>query len=84
MDATDAVNLGREAVMLTLLLGLPVLLVGFLVAAVTSLLQALTQVQEQTLSFVPKMIAMAVATVMLAPWMARLMMEFAVRMFGTP
>ncbi len=82
MDATDAVNLGREAVMLTLLLALPVLLVGFLVAAVTSLLQALTQVQEQTLSFIPKIVAMLLTGAIFGPWMLARLVEFSQKMFS--
>jgi flagellar biosynthetic protein FliQ len=84
MELDRSVDVVREALYLMLLLSAPILIAGLLVGLVVSLVQAVTQVQEQTLSFVPKMIAMAVATVMLAPWMARLMMEFAVRMFGTP
>jgi flagellar biosynthetic protein FliQ len=83
MELDRCVDMVREALYLMLLLSAPILLAGLLVGLLVSLIQAVTQVQEQTLSFVPKMLAMAVATVMLAPWMARLMMEFAVRMFGT-
>ena len=60
MDASQAIDLARQAVMLTLMVAAPVLLVGLIVAAVVGVLQAATQVQEQTLSFVPKMAAMVV------------------------
>jgi flagellar biosynthetic protein FliQ len=82
MDSTQAVNLGREVVMLTLLLALPVLLAGFLVAAVTSLLQALTQVQEQTLSFIPKIVAMLLTGAIFGPWMLTRLVEFSQKMFS--
>jgi flagellar biosynthetic protein FliQ len=84
MELDRAVDVVREALYLMMLLSAPVLLAGLLVGLAVSLIQAVTQVQEQTLSFVPKTIAMAVVTIMLAPWMARLVMEFATRMFGMP
>ena len=58
MDLQDAVDLGRNAVLLTLLLSAPALIVGMLVGLAIGLLQALTQVQEQTVAFVPKLGAM--------------------------
>ena len=84
MELDRAVDVVREALYLMMLLSAPVLLAGLLVGLAVSLIQAVTQVQEQTLSFVPKTIAMAIVTIMLAPWMARLVMEFATRMFGMP
>jgi flagellar biosynthetic protein FliQ len=83
MDATQAVNLGRQAVMLVLTLAAPVLLVGFVVALVMSVLQALTQVQEQTLSFIPKIVAMLLAAAIFGPWMLGRLLEFSQTMFGT-
>lgn len=83
MDAGSATDLGREAVTLTLVLGAPVLLTGLIVALVVSLLQALTQVQEQTLSFVPKIAAMLLAVLAAGPWILTRLVEFAQRMFGT-
>jgi flagellar biosynthetic protein FliQ len=82
MDAGEAIGLGRQAVMLMLILGAPVLLTGLLVGLVVSLLQAATQVQEQTLSFVPKIIAMLVAVVIAGPWMLQRLIEFSREMFG--
>ena len=83
MDATEAVNLGRQAVMLMLVIAAPVLLTGFVVAMVTSLLQALTQVQEQTLSFIPKIVAMLLSAAIFGPWMLGRLLEFSQKMFGT-
>ena len=57
MDAAKAIDLARQAVVLTLIVGAPVLLVGLLVAAIVGVLQAATQVQDQTLSFAPKVLA---------------------------
>jgi flagellar biosynthetic protein FliQ len=84
MELDRAVDTVREALYLMLLLSAPVLLAGLVVGLAISLIQAVTQIQEQTLSFVPKILVMAMVTILLAPWMARLVMEFAVRMFGSP
>ena len=81
MDA-DNFALVREALMLTLLISAPILGIGLLVGLVISLLQAVTQVQEQTLAFVPKIIAMVLVAVLLMSWMGSQMAAFAERMFG--
>ena len=81
MDA-DNFALVREALMLTLLISAPILGIGLLVGLVISLLQAVTQVQEQTLAFVPKIIAMVLVAVLLIGWMGSQMSAFAERMFG--
>jgi flagellar biosynthetic protein FliQ len=78
----DNFALVREALMLTLLISSPILGIGLLVGLVISLLQAVTQVQEQTLAFVPKIIAMVLVAVLLIGWMGSQMSAFAERMFG--
>ena len=57
MDPQDAIELGRQAIWISLLIGAPVLLAGLVVGLVVGLLQALTQIQEQTVAFVPKLSA---------------------------
>ena len=81
MDA-DNFALVREALMLTLLISAPVLGSGLLVGLVISRMQAVTQVQEQTLAFVPKIVAMVLVAVLLIGWMGSQMSAFAERMFG--
>lgn len=76
MSVDLAVDLTREAALIALFVGAPILLVGMLVGLIVSMLQAVTQVQEQTLSFVPKIIAMVVAMVLLLPWMMTRMIEY--------
>ena len=76
MDAEVAVELCREALMTSLLIGAPLLLVGMLVGLIISLLQALTQIQDQTVSFVPKVVAMAVALAFCLPWILQQMVEY--------
>ncbi|HUT60465.1 MAG TPA: flagellar biosynthetic protein FliQ [Phycisphaerae bacterium] len=76
------VDLAREAVLLTLVLAAPILLTGLIVAAVVGILQAATQVQEQTLSLIPKIAAMLLAAVVTGPWIITRLVEFSRRMFG--
>lgn len=82
MDAAQAIDLARQAVVLTLIVGAPVLLVGLLVAAIVGVLQAATQVQDQTLSFVPKVLAMALTGLAVGAWMLSRLIEFSREMFG--
>jgi len=83
MDTSQAIDLLRQAVMQILVIGAPVLAVGLVVGLTVSLLQAATQVQEYTLSFVPKIVAMLLAMVIFGPWMLERLVEFGTRMFGT-
>jgi flagellar biosynthetic protein FliQ len=78
------VDLGREAVMLTLVLAMPILGTGLVVALVVGIFQAATGVQEQTLSLVPKIAAVLAAVVVTGPWIMTRLIEFATRMFGMP
>ena len=82
MGADQAVDMGREALLLGLVVSTPVLLIGMLVGVIISVLQAVTQVQEQTLSFVPKIVAMLVIAGVLLPWMVMKMVEYSAHMFG--
>ena len=83
MDSSEAVDLARQAVILLLMVSAPILIVGMCVGLAVSILQAVTQVQEQTLSFVPKIVAMLATAVIVAPWASAKMLEFAGQMFGT-
>lgn len=83
MDTSQAVDLARQTVTLLLLVAAPVLVVGMGVGLVISVLQAVTQVQEQTLSFVPKIVVMVLTAVFTASWGGQKLLEFAREMFGT-
>jgi flagellar biosynthesis protein FliQ len=82
MTVEQAMDLGREAIMMILVISGPILVLGLLVGLIISLMQAVTQLHEQTLVFVPKVLAMAVAVVVLTPWMARRMIEYSTELFG--
>lgn len=77
-----AVDLVRESLMLMMTLSAPVLLAALAIGLAVSLLQAVTQVQEQTLTFVPKILVMVAVAVLTAPWMLEMIMDFSRRMFS--
>ena len=76
MSVDQAVELSRAAVMIALIIGAPVMLVAVAVGPIVSMLQAMTQLQDQTLSFVPKIVAMLLATLFVLPWILTRMMEY--------
>ena len=69
MTAIQAVSLGQNAVNISLLLSAPLLIIGMVVGLIIALFQATTQIQEMTLTFVPKIAAVMVALLFFAPWM---------------
>jgi len=81
MDANTAIDLARQAVTVALLVGAPVLLAALAVGLVVAMLQALTQIQEHTLSFVPKVLAVAGVLLLAGPWMLQRLIEFSGAMF---
>jgi flagellar biosynthetic protein FliQ len=76
------VDLVRQAIMVALIIATPVLLVALAVGVVMALLQAATQVQDQAMSTVPKLLACGLVLVVLATWMVARVVVFAVEMFG--
>ena len=82
MTETQAIEFVRETLTLMLLLSLPVLCAALVVGLVISILQAVTQIQEQTLSFVPKIIGMGIVAIISMPWVIAQILEFANRMFS--
>ena len=78
-DPVDAV---RVALLEALVIAVPILGAGLLIGLLISLFQAVTQIQEQTLSFVPKIAVMIVVAVLLLSWIVAQMTDFAVEMFG--
>lgn len=77
MTVDSASSIIRETLLLTLLVSGPMLLIGLVVGIVVSLLQAVTQIQEQTLTFVPKITAMFLAAIVLMPWIEAQLMSYA-------
>lgn len=71
-----AADLAREALLVAIKLAFPVLLIGLLVGLFVSIVQAATQVQEQTLAFVPKMFAIVATLFILMPWLLSVLVEY--------
>ena len=83
MNVGDATELVRDSLWLMLLLATPVLPAALVIGLLISIMQAVTPIQEQTLSFVPKIIGMAVVAILITPWVTTQIMEFAMQMFGS-
>lgn len=77
MTPEDAIDIGREALLIASLVGAPVLAAGMIVGLLVGLIQALTQIQEQTVAFVPKLIAMIFALGLTLPWITTRLVEYA-------
>lgn len=82
MDIKDANDLIRQTLILALFISAPMLLIGLVVGIFVSLVQAITQIQEQTLSFIPKTAAMVAAAILLMPWITHRLVEYAMLMLG--
>jgi flagellar biosynthetic protein FliQ len=82
LDLEQATELIRSTLILALIISAPMLLIGLVVGILISLVQAVTQIQEQTLTFVPKIAAMSAAAVMLMPWIGHRLLEYAAAMFA--
>lgn len=76
MNGAEVLDVGRDAIWLTIQLCAPVLIVGLVVGLVIGLMQALTQIQEATLIFAPKIIAVFVALIVFLPLMGALLSGF--------
>ena len=81
MDTAEAIDITRQGLWVTLQIGVPVMGVALGVGLAISLFQALTQIQEMTLTFVPKIIVIFLTLIVLAPYMASVMLTFGQSMF---
>jgi flagellar biosynthetic protein FliQ len=82
MNPGTAVDLSREALTITLIVAGPIMAVGLLVGLAVSIFQAVTQLQEQTLSFVPKIVGMGVAAAFFMPWFTARLIEYTHALWG--
>ena len=83
MEMSAALELGRTAFWMTLTIAAPILVIGLAVGLCIALFQAVTQLQEQSLTFVPKIAAMVVAASIFIPWIADRMVEYTKSMLGS-
>lgn len=75
-------TLGRQAVELTIIVSAPVLITALAIGLLVSIFQAATQINEQTLSFIPKLVGMFGMLIIAGPWMVNLMVDFIHRLFS--
>ena len=76
MSQDVVVNLAMQAMQLALKVGGPILIVGLVIGLLISVFQAVTQIQEQTLSFIPKIVGLAVVIIVAGPWMLGQMLTY--------
>jgi flagellar biosynthetic protein FliQ len=76
MTPEFVVEIGRKAVQTVLMVAAPMLLSGLLVGVIISIFQAATQINEQTMTFIPKIVAVLVALIIFAPWIIQVMVAF--------
>lgn len=81
MSGDMAIQIGRNALAMVMMVSAPMLILGLLVGIMVSIFQATTQIQEQTLVFIPKIIAVFVAILVFGPWMLSMMVDFTREIF---
>lgn len=81
MNQDTVVNLATQAMTLAFEVAGPILLVGLVIGLAVSLFQAVTQIQEQSLSFIPKIIGLAVLIVVLGPWMMDKLINYVINLY---
>jgi flagellar biosynthetic protein FliQ len=81
MTLDQATDLLRHTLLLALIVSAPMLVIGLVVGVLVSLFQAVTQIQEQSLTFIPKIVSMVAAAILLTPWIAHRLLEYTTVMF---
>ena len=74
-------DIGRQAIEMTLLLSAPLLLAALVIGLIISIFQAATQINEQTLSFIPKLLGMFMVLILAGPWMLQMVVDYIRRLF---
>lgn len=83
MTPESVMNLGRHAMEITLMISAPMLLVALAIGLVVSIFQAATQINEMTLSFIPKLVGIFAALIVAGPWMLSVMLDYMREMFAS-
>lgn len=81
MSGDMAIQIGRNALAMVMMVAAPMLVLGLLVGIMVSIFQATTQIQEQTLVFIPKIIAVFVAILVFGPWMLSILVDYTREIF---
>ena len=80
MSPDFVINIARQAMLVAILIAAPMLGFGLLIGLIVSIFQAVTQINEMTLTFVPKIITVAVAFAIFLPWIMRLLVDFTIQL----
>jgi flagellar biosynthetic protein FliQ len=75
------VSVGRDAILTMLMASAPILLAGLSIGLIISILQAITQVHEMTLTFIPKILAVAISLLIFLPWIINKIVDFTIRLY---
>ena len=84
MELPIALDLSRNALIVALIISAPILGIGVLVGLAISLIQAVTQIQDQTISIVPKIVAMIGVAILFVPWLTQRIVEYSQQLFAAP
>lgn len=76
MNSESVMTLGRHAIEITLMISAPLLLVALVIGLIVSIFQAATQINETTLSFIPKLVGLFITLVVAGPWMLTVMVDY--------
>ena len=82
MNKLDVLEIGREALIVLIKIGSPIMLIALGVGLMISLIQALTQIQEMTLAFVPKILVIFISLVVFMPFMMQTLTDFSLQLFN--
>ncbi len=77
------IDICRRAIQITLMMAAPMLLAGMIIGLIVSVFQATTQINEQTLTFIPKIVAVFITLLLMTPWMIHSMTSFSAEIFTT-
>lgn len=83
MTPATVMEIGRQAIEVTLIISTPTLLAALVVGLIISIFQAATQINESTLQFIPKLVAMFVVIMLFGPWMLQYLVDYIQRLFGS-
>jgi flagellar biosynthetic protein FliQ len=83
MNQDVVINVSMQAMQLAFMVAMPLLLVALVVGLVVSVFQAVTQIQEQTLSFIPKIVAMGVVLLVAGPWMVNQVVAYTQQLYSS-
>jgi flagellar biosynthetic protein FliQ len=83
MNPESVMTIGQQALELTLLVSAPLLLTALVIGLIVSIFQAATQINEMTLSFIPKLVGMFAVLIISGPWMIGILLDYMTRLFSS-